>query len=189
MEPWPADDVPGKGVAYKATRNGFKKLWQTSGWYGWPEELFLSYDGKTLVRIRREVLGSEDPKLKDEVVLFFYRKGKLKKEYRVADLVGNVAEGTRRNPWGPYGTLWMKEAKISQCEWHSIETKVEGTSGGIRYPDVFHLTTLEGVQKIFDLRTGELLGEKQPEPKKPESKEAPKVDPFATEEAEPGAKD
>lgn len=189
MDPGNFDDVPAKGVAYKATRNGFEKLWETSGWYGWPDEVFLSSDGKTLVRIRREVIGFEESKLGDEFVLFFYRRGKLKAKYRVADLVENVAQGTQRNPWGWGGTFWMKEAEISPSEWHRIETKVEGKSGSVRHPDVFHLSTLEGVQKIYDLRTGELLGEKQPEPKKPGLETPPKIDPFATEEAEPDVKD
>ena len=171
MDPGNFDDIPAKGIAYKATRNGFEKLWETSGWYGKPDELFLSSDGKTLVRIRREVRETEDSKIGDESVLFLYRKGKLKAEYRISDLIENITEDTRKNPFGPWGTLWMEKAGISPSEWHRVETKVEGKSGIVHHPDVFQLSTLEGTQMIFDLKSGNLLGEKKLEIRKPELNE------------------
>jgi hypothetical protein len=50
MDPGNFADVPGKGVAYKAKRNGVEKFWEVTGWYAPPGDVFLSHDGKTLVR-------------------------------------------------------------------------------------------------------------------------------------------
>jgi len=180
MDPGNFADIPARGIAYKATQNGFEKLWETSGWYGKPGELFLSACGKTLVRIRREVIKTENTKIGDEPVLFFYRNGKLKAEYRISDLIENITEGTQRNPFGPWGTLWMEKAVISPSELHRVETKVEGKSAVVQHPDVFHLSTLEGSQMIFDLKSGNPLGEKRLEIRQPEFNETPDGDPFAT---------
>jgi hypothetical protein len=184
MDPGNFSDVPGKGVAYRAKRNTVEKLWEVTGWYAPPGDVILSDDGKTLVRVVGGV-----PYLKDEAmlpheeVLFFYRKGKLKKTYKVSELIKDLKEGMRPHVFEPK-RYWVKETKIAPSEWYRIETNPEGATGMVQHPDVFQLTTIEGAHFIFDLKNGNLLAKGILKKEEPERAEEGDVDPFADEEPE-----
>lgn len=183
MDPGNFSDVPAKGVAYKAKRNGFEKFWEISGWYGSPGELFLSHDGKTLVRIRSLVFSPTSVLSGEEKILFFYRRGKLKRSYSANELIQDLKDGTRPHLVEP-GQLWVEGAKIAPSESYRIETNPEGSPVSVRHPDVFHLTTLEGVHFIFNLKNGELLARRVRKKKeeKPDKAEEVNHDPFADPE-------
>ena len=157
MDPGNGDDVLEKGIAYKAKRNGVEKLWKVSGWYAFPGDVFLSQDGKTLVRIISNFFHEpNETTSSNKEVLFFYRKGKLKRTYKVKELIKNLKKGI---PISSFNVTqnWVKDSKIAPSDWYSIETHPKGGIGTITPPDVFQLTTIEGIHYIFDLKNGELI--------------------------------
>ena len=189
MDPGNFSDVPGKGVAYRAKRDAVEKLWEVTGWYAPPGDVTLSSDGKTLVRVVGGVPYLEDEaKLPNEEVLFFYRKGKLKKTYKVSELIKDLKEGMRPNIFEPK-RYWVRETKIAPSEWYRIETNPEGATGMVQHPDVFQLTTIEGAHFIFDLKSGNLLAKGILKKEEPEREEAVYVDPFTGKELDAEHKD
>jgi len=157
MDPGNMDDVSEKGIAYKAKRNGVEKLWEVSGWYAFPGDVFLSQDGKTLVRIISNFYYEQnEATLSNKEVLFFYRKGKLKRTYTVKELIKNLKKGIPISSFN--GTqYWVKDSKIAPSDWYSIETHPKDGSGMSTTPDVFQLTTIEGTHYLFDLKNGDLI--------------------------------
>ncbi len=182
MDPGNFSDVPGKGVAYRAKRDGVEKLWEVTGWYAPPGDVTLSSDGKTLVRVVSGVLyQGDEAKLPNEEVLFFYRKGKLQKTYKVSELIEDVKKGMRVGMFLP-DRYWVSETKIAPSDWYRIETSPDGAAGMVQHPEVFQLTTLEGAHFIFDLKNGDLLAKGILKKEEPAKAEEVAADPFSEDE-------
>lgn len=83
-----------QGIAYRVKENGdFERLWRINGWYAFPGSVFLSQNGRYLVRIRE--IGNNFKRPADlgrRIVLTFYRDGKMLRAYRCSDLVNNPAQ-------------------------------------------------------------------------------------------------
>ncbi|MHC4757450.1 MAG: hypothetical protein ACYTE8_02225 [Planctomycetota bacterium] len=121
------------GVAYSVEKNGsFKERWKTSGWYS--RTVFLSNDGKYLVRIERFGLGQEPTK--DCLAIAFYNKGKLLKEYTTSDLVKDKSKVIKT---------------VSHYMWLARENGILRLDS----QNVFHLKTIDGIIYQFDVTTGE----------------------------------
>lgn len=175
---------PSQGTVYQATSDGFKQLWQSKGWFGYPNEIFLAPDGMSLVRITRFPNTLDGKKLEDQPVLFLYFKGKLVKDYKLSELVremGSIQDGS-------FGSPWMDEAEIVQSSWHDVDTDRKDEE-----PDeqtfrsynhyVFRLKTLEKTELFFDLLDGKRIERKKIVNTK-ESKEG-SGDPFGNQKSEP----
>lgn len=76
-----------QGACYEAKGAGqIDLLWKTQGWFGYPEDLFLTHNGKTLVYVPKPFALTEKPP-EDMEVIRFYHEGKLQRTYRVRDLI------------------------------------------------------------------------------------------------------
>ena len=181
----PEKEGPPTGIAYRATSDGFKELWRAEGWYGFPHELFLSYDGMTLVRIRSQPLPWESGEERtEEPVLFIYFKGKLAKQYRLGELMEDVRNIEDLGSFGTAGWRWMKDAGIEQASNHGIKTErgdeKPGAETGNSYNDyLFRLETLERTELFFDLLDGRLIEKRKREPEVQAPEQPSSEDPFA----------
>ncbi len=181
----PEKDSPPTAISYQSTSNGFKELWRAEGWYGYPHEIFLSYDGMTLVRLRSLPLPwdvGEDPK--DEPVLFIYFKGQLVKEYKLGVLMEDVRNIEDQGSFGFAGWRWMKDAEIESSQNQGIKTDRNDEKPGAEmsnsYNDsLFHLETLERTELFFDLLDGRLIEKRKRAPEKKEPEAPSSEDPFA----------
>ena len=180
---------PEQGTAFQATDDGFKQLWQSKGWYGYPDELFLAPDGMSLVRIARFPNTLNGKKIEDQAVLFHYFKGKLVKDYKLSDIVRDMGSIEDLGSFGGFGSRWMGEAEIVQSDWHDVDTDRKDEK-----PDeqtlrsynhfAFRLKTLEGTELFFDLLDGRCI-EKRKIVDTHENKGA-SGDPFENQKSEQG---
>jgi hypothetical protein len=187
MEPGNFDDVPARGIAYKATRDGFEKMWSLEGWYEFPGDVLLSSDGKTVARIRERFLmqdGSFSDDESKEVVTIF-RRGKRVAGYTAQDLIKDLKNGIRFD--GFSGMRWVDRRdgfhpRIAPSEWHHVDTVTKGEVTISSHPDVLQLTTLEGTAFLFELKSGSILSRREIKEEKPADE-----DPFKTAQAEQDA--
>jgi hypothetical protein len=79
--------VPGSkpsGTAYKISENGaLEEQWRVEGWYSF--EVYVSNNCQHLIRLERSPRLYESPE--KDVVLWFYKGGKLVKLYKSQDLI------------------------------------------------------------------------------------------------------
>jgi hypothetical protein len=150
---------PERVTAYQVTDDGFKQLWQSKGWFGYPDEIFLSPDGKSLVRVKSVPNTLNGKKIESQSVLFTYYEGKLVKEYKLSELVREMNSLRDLGSFGGIGSLWMNEAEIVQSDQYDIDTDRkdekpdEQTLHGYNY-FAFRLKTLEGTELFFGLLDG-----------------------------------
>jgi hypothetical protein len=174
---------PDQVTAYQVTDDGFKQIWQSNGWYGYPDEIFLAPDGMSIVRIEKLPYPLDGKKVEDHSVLFLYFKGKLVKEYRLSELVLDLGSIQEAN----WGSLWMGEAEIVESFWHNIDTDrkdEEADEETFRSYNhyVFRLKTLEKAELFFDILDGNRI-EKKKIVNTAETDDASK-DPFSKEGSE-----
>lgn len=184
MDPGNFDDVPAKGIAYKATRDGFQKMWSLEGWYEFPGDVLLSSDGKTVARIRERFLMQDgsftDNKSKE--VLTIFRRGKRVAGYTAQDLIRDLKDGIRFD--GFSGMKWVDRRdgflpRIASSDRHHVDTVTKGEVTISGHPDVLQLTTLEGTAFLFDLKNGSILSRRAIKEEKPDKVQD--VDPFAVD--------
>lgn len=130
----------GRGVLYDLRADGsWRARYRTQGWYA--SELFVSADGRTLVRLGPWQRGKAIAP--DHLALAFHRDGKLLRQYRVAELVKDPT---------------AVRATVSHYFWRLDE--VSGEEGGVDAPrlsDVdgtFTLKTIDGIEYVFGLEDG-----------------------------------
>lgn len=155
----PEDHSPSLGTAYQATANGFKRLWQSKGWYGYPDELFLAPDGMSLVRIARFPDTLNGKKIENQTVLFIYFKGSLVRDYKLSDVVRDIGGIEDLGSSGGFGSRWIDQAGIVQSDWHDIDTDRKDGKPDERtlrsYNHfAFRLKTLDESELFFDLLDG-----------------------------------
>ncbi|MGJ8656797.1 MAG: hypothetical protein ACSHX6_10135 [Akkermansiaceae bacterium] len=194
MEPGNFDDVPAKGIAYKATRNSFQKMWSLEGWYEFPGDVLLSADGKTVVRIRERFLMQDGSFSDDESKEFLtiFRRGKRVAGYTAEDLIKDLKDGIRFD--GFSGMKWVDrrdgfQPRVAPSEWHHVDTVTKGEVTISSHPDVLQLTTLEGMAFLFDLKSGSILSRRVLNEEKPLGSDdrdpfAADADPLKTTQAE-----
>jgi hypothetical protein len=83
------EDLP-SGRCYRITPKGeFELSWTTSGWWSFPSEVFLSPDGKGLVRVldvKRAADADGKLMIDDKPLIRFYQDGRPVKEVAVKDV-------------------------------------------------------------------------------------------------------
>jgi len=189
---------PPNGSVFKATREGkFEKLWSVEGWFGYPDQVFLSSAYKTLVRIREDLLkpdGTFRDYEESDHCLCFYRKGKLIKSYTIKDLVTDLKTGLLDRGDGS-GPKWVDFADERAPKIVPYWKAHLDEATGDLHPMVFQLTTLEGQTFIFDLEAGRILTSRPNESRDESDKEhgaltgeekEQDVDPLAPTNAEQG---
>lgn len=184
MDPGNFADVPGKGVAYRAKRDGVEKLWEVTGWYAPPGSVLLSPDGNTLVRIRGHFFPMRGKEVRGEELVFIYHRGKLQHSYKAEELITNLEEGIQTNPF-TLGFIWLdhtgeRNPRIAPTEWHYVDTVTKGEVMISSRPDMMQLTTLEGTSLLFDLKSGWMFSRRVIKEEKPVELED--LDPFATDD-------
>ena len=185
MEPGNFDDVPAKGIAYKATRDGFEKMWSLEGWYEFPGDVLLSSDGKTVVRIRERFLLQDGSFTDDESkeIVTIFRSGKRVAGYTAQDLINDLKDGIRFD--GFSGMKWVDRRdgfhpRIDPSELHHVDTVTKGEVTISSHPYVLQITTLEGTAFLFDLKSGSILSRRAIKDEK--SVEPDDLDPFAADD-------
>jgi hypothetical protein len=128
----------GTGTLYQVTNdNSDVPLWHTSGWYSF--RVFLSSDGKYLVRLGNWPSGRNPNK--EHVAIAFYENGKLLKSYGTKDLIAN--ESLVRSSVSHYE--FMKNGPYLQ----------------ISYDRTFTLITIDNLEYVFNIKTGEIENKTQ----------------------------
>jgi hypothetical protein len=157
------ESKPPIGTAFRVTDDGsFKKLWSVSGWYSFPENVFISSDGKTLVRVREEYLRKDGTIFEDKesgALVSIYRNGKGIAEYKAKELMTDLKKGLRYDGWGGYDWVDRKTLppKIGPSELHYIDEITVGETTVSHHPEVFQVVTFEGFLILFDLKSGRML--------------------------------
>lgn len=175
---------PELATAFEVTDDGFKQLWQSKGWFGYDDEIFLAPDGMSLVRIKRIPNELNGKKFKEQPVLFFYYKGILVKEYKLSELVSDMSSLEDIARYGGFGSRWMNKAEIVQSDGHDIDTdrKDEKPEEQMRRSYnlfTFRLETLEKTVLFFDLLEGKRLERREAKAAEVEEKSEKSGDPFA----------
>ena len=130
----------GHGTAYRLGRDGsVSELWHVDGWYAF--SVFISNDGKYLVRMGNWAVGSEPSE--EDLAVAFYENGSELRRYSTADLI-------------------EKKESVSRSNSHYIWQTSEHEFPRLEYTNLFYLKTIEGRVLEFDVSTGELLDAKSP---------------------------
>lgn len=154
-----------KVTVYKITTTGEpEKVWGVEGWYEYPHFIYLSDDGKTIVRVRELFLhedGSYGAKIDDQDVISIYREGGKIAGYKATDLITDLNKGIQ---WGGHHHRWLQREgeKEPAIRWHmkteyNQNLDVNISTAGYQY---FDIQTLEGINYHFDLETGGILERK-----------------------------
>ena len=106
----------GHGVAYEVkTDENIKALWRVTGWYSDSDRVFISRNGRYLVRLMplpEYLPENRRPELSEEFVIAFYADGKLIKKHRCKEFVQNMTDGVKHYPYpdkrGMEFVLWEK---------------------------------------------------------------------------------
>ena len=139
------------GVAYKVGEDGsFKELYRTKGWYSF--EVFVSRDGRNLVRMGPWSVGSEPSK--DDLAIAFYKDGKLLKQYSTEELVKDESKVI---------------ASVSHYFWQAPSPVDDDVTDAERlklrlhldYTNTFNLHTIDGWTYTFDVTTGKIKSTKK----------------------------
>ncbi len=129
--PWePEHD--GTGFLYKVEEGEDALLYQTQGWFAYG--VVLSIDGQHLVRFNNPVASPPSPG--ERIVLGFYHRGKLRKEYSVADLSSDLSDTERSTDYYRY---FIKEVARAPSS----------------LPAQIRVETIDGAVMFFDIKTGE----------------------------------
>ncbi len=182
---------PERVTAYEVTDDGFKQLWQSTAWFGYPDEIFLAPDGKSLVRVQSVPNTLNGEKIESQAVVFCYYEGKLVKEHKLSELVSEMKSLQDLGFFGGFGSLWMDEAEIVQSDRHDIDTDRKDEK-----PDeqilrsynhyTFRLRTLEKTELFFDLLEGKCIARREAKVVEAEEKSEETGDPFAEQNSEQG---
>lgn len=123
------------GVAYEINTEGeFSEIWRVEGWHA--SEGYLADDGQHFVRIGT---WPKDQENHTDLLIAFYHRGKLLKEYQVKDLIKKPE------------TL---EDSVSHYQWRPrIQTKPNGLVGD----NAFHLVLIDKTTYRFDITSGNIL--------------------------------
>jgi hypothetical protein len=112
-------------------------IWSAQAILGYRSELFLSADGRYVIVVRGVI-----PRLcyeADDTAIAFYASGKVLREYRIRDLIEDHVMDWRNGP-----QTYLDQNK-------AVGFVQEGSAAG------FQFTTHDGVQYIFDFRTGAIV--------------------------------
>lgn len=183
---------PERVTAYQVTDDGLKQLWQSKGWFGYPDEIFLAPGGKSLVRVQSVPNTLNGKKIESQSVVFTYYEGKLVKEYKLSELVREMNSLQDLGSFGGIGSLWMNEAEIVQSDRYDIDTDRKDEK-----PDeqtlrsynhfAFRLNTLGGAELFFDLLDGKCIARREAGVAEAEENGEATGDPFEDQNSEQDA--
>lgn len=139
--------VPGNnptGTAYKVSENGvLEEQWRTEGWYSFA--VYISNNCQHLIRLERSPRLYESPE--KDLVLWFYKSGKLVKSYKSQDLIKdqkNLQHSKSHYQW-----------QIN-TQYHPSYEEM-GILEGLLIIPTFKLKTIEKQIITFNVATGEIL--------------------------------
>lgn len=131
----PSERDKGFGYAYAhGSLNESELLWTTEGWYAF--SVFLSRDGETLVRMGNWPRGSAPSP--ENLAVAFYFEGAIQRQYSTAELIKDLSK---------------VEPSVSHYRYRSEDHP----PGFVRNDTQFRLVTVDGLEYLFDLPTGEVL--------------------------------
>ena len=86
IDPYPEPEL---ATAYQVMDGAFKQQDQSNDFFGFPDELFLSSDGMSLVRIASMASTLDGKKIEGQSVLLLHYKGQLIKRKKLVDPAEN----------------------------------------------------------------------------------------------------
>jgi len=132
------------GISYKLQIGGASKvLWSVRGWYAY--KVYLSNNGEYLVRM------GNPPSLIGPIPLHlavaFYKNGVELKSYSIADLAidNSKVKKTMRHDF--YWSIYDKRYPLCDKRSRLLPNR-----------NIFYLKTMEGMEYLFSVRTGQILG-------------------------------
>jgi hypothetical protein len=178
-----------QGACYGAKGAGqIDLLWKTQGWFGYPEDLFLTHNGKTLVYVPKPFALTKEPP-EDMEVIRFYHEGKLQHTYRVRDLIKKPQDVSAFSlNWTRYWYILEFKPRRGLVGKEQLWTWL--STEGIRSlperpPDLiaeqfFFVETSENEQLVFSVDDGKIIY-RGPKPKVVKLEADPFKDPAVTE--------
>lgn len=136
------------------------KVWESKGWYSFPEELFLSANGELLVRSPVTVFGT-DAKIKTEIVLQFLKNGVVFKSY-AANEIYDVEKPMPRFLHSPEDVI-LRGGKIGIIIRRNLRAIFEDEStqnifkGGKDADEFFLIETSQFQRIVFNLSDGSII--------------------------------
>lgn len=158
----PTIKYPPKAIVYTISASGEpQKAWQVEGWYEFPDNLYLSYDGKTIVRVRGQYVHEDGSygyeSLDQDLIAFFQKDGKIA-GYSAAELFTDLKKaiqwGGRQNEW--YHKNGDKRPLINFQQTPAFAKLGLGHTSLNPAAEYFELHSLE-YRYHFDLETGKML--------------------------------
>jgi len=141
-------------------------LWSTKGWYAFPEELILTPDGISLIRIPTIISGPNPSK--ESVFLQFYNKGRGVRDYNLGDLkidprkLGKFFLTPERKivVGGEHGATLATHGELAKIlsEERNVEKIASRRKSESGAKNSFLLVeTIDGQRFVFDPRSGDML--------------------------------
>ncbi|MEZ5537435.1 MAG: hypothetical protein R3F02_17670 [Thiolinea sp.] len=138
-------ETPAFGKAYRLSSEGDPELlWETSGWYAYKHDLYLSRDGQFLVRIGH--FATAYTPYDQDLGVAFYDNGLEINRYSIKEL---VKSRPLPNPTGEAPGFFLSNPG-NFVLW-------EGGLPRINYYDEFEIKTIDGMLHTFNITTGELI--------------------------------
>jgi hypothetical protein len=160
-------------TCYRAEKPGIvKQVWETRGWYSYHRDLFLSRNGRSLVRVL-EIFAEKDPiEYANQIAIEIYVDGNISNRYRVKDLVNLSAELPDPPQIQDRGIKLLK--KNSECagiitiqQFHSLGDMIRSEKWEPWFAplarthdaqfEFFWLGTSQDMLIVFDLNDGKIL--------------------------------
>lgn len=151
------------GACYKVKRLGdFQMIWNVTGWYSYPEELFLSSNGENLIRFLELTAGKDTKESGEKALIEIYVKGKLQKRYQVKELFDLSKHLVRytsdpsliytKRPGDGTRMLYANEFidKLPENEFREILKNYPHTQ-------LFLFESSQDERFVFDLKSGEII--------------------------------
>lgn len=153
---------PPKAIVYKVSASGEpQKYWQVEGWYEFPDNLYLSYDAKTIVRVRGQYVhedGSYGYQSLDQDLIAIFREGKKIAGYSATELFTDLKKairwGGRQNEW--YHRSGDKQPYLDFQDETAFSKLGLGQKSSNPAAQYFVLHAFE-YRYYFELETGEML--------------------------------
>lgn len=166
------EKTPAKSTVYKISKTGEpEKVWQVEGWYQYPRNIYLSRDGKTIIRIREHKVNpdgsygyihSNQGETPDQDLIAIYSKSGKVAGYTAKELFIDIKKSLSRKGWY---IKWLNNTgdKKPDLKWNYTTEKSQFGDHQVTWPSsqYFELHTLEGFRFRFDLETGVIL-EREP---------------------------
>jgi hypothetical protein len=162
-------DKNSTGVCYEVvSAENLKVLWSTNNWYSFAEELLLSSNGRSLIRVLPLITGPSE-EIISIPILKFYDKGKLVKEYNLEDLNIDTTK-VLRYPRSPERKMFLGGENGAKIVTYNDVLRILAEEKNVyliaenrnkQTESYLLLELIDGKRFVFDLLSGDILVNEQ----------------------------